>query len=105
MYEVIHLIPLLFFQVLGDLDAFKNVVNTNNESFKEDKTFTLIQVFEFSFLKSFIQRLRHNVIKTGLRKINTSYSRISFDDICAKLHLESSEDAEFIVAKVSFHKR
>jgi len=72
---------------IGDLDAFKNVVNTGQEAFKEDKTFTLIQ------------RLRHNVIKTGLRKINTSYSRISFDDICAKLHLESTEDAEFIVAK------
>jgi len=72
---------------IGDLNAFKNVVTTGQEAFKEDKTFTLIQ------------RLRHNVIKTGLRKINTSYSRISFDDICAKLHLESTEDAEFIVAK------
>jgi 26S proteasome regulatory subunit N3 len=72
---------------IGDLNAFKNVVTTNQEVFKQDKTYTLIQ------------RLRHNVIKTGLRKINTSYSRISFDDICAKLHLESGEDAEFIVAK------
>jgi 26S proteasome regulatory subunit N3 len=44
-------------------------------------------------------RLRRNVIKTGLRKINLSYSRISFADICAKLHLDSEVDAEFIVAK------
>ena len=39
------------------------------------------------------------MIKTGLRKINTSYSRISFEDISAKLSLESTEDTEFIVAK------
>jgi len=72
---------------IGDLDAFKNVVNTFGDVFRADKTFTLIQ------------RLRHNVIKTGLRKVNTSYSRISFVDICSKLHLENVEDAEFIVAK------
>jgi len=44
--------------------------------------------------------MRNNVIKTGLRRINTSYSRISLEDICKKLNLESVEDAEFIVAKV-----
>lgn len=43
--------------------------------------------------------LRHNVIKTGLRKISTSYSRIRFDDICAKLALESAQNAEFVCAK------
>ncbi len=47
-----------------------------------------------------IQRLRHNVIKTGLRKINVAYSRISLADVCTKLHLGTDgEDAEFIVAK------
>lgn len=47
-----------------------------------------------------IQRLRHNVIKTGLRKINVAYSRISLADVCTKLHLDAGvEDAEFIVAK------
>ena len=46
-----------------------------------------------------MHRLRQNVIKTGLRKINLSYSRISFHDICEKLHLESEDDVEFIVAK------
>lgn len=40
------------------------------------------------------------MIKTGLRKINIAYSRISFADICSKLRLESVDDVEFIVAKV-----
>jgi 26S proteasome regulatory subunit N3 len=40
------------------------------------------------------------VIKTGLRKINVAYSRISLADVCTKLHLDAGvEDAEFIVAK------
>lgn len=46
-----------------------------------------------------ITRLRHNVIKTGLRKINVSYSRIHLADICTKLRLDNVEDVEFIVAK------
>eukprot|EP00462_Mataza_sp_D1_P004635 CAMPEP_0175102446 /NCGR_PEP_ID=MMETSP0086_2-20121207/8451_1 /TAXON_ID=136419 /ORGANISM="Unknown Unknown, Strain D1" /LENGTH=625 /DNA_ID=CAMNT_0016377277 /DNA_START=29 /DNA_END=1906 /DNA_ORIENTATION=- len=50
-------------------------------------------------LVSLIDRLRNNVIKTGLRKINLSYSRISIKDICAKLNFESLEDAEHVVAK------
>jgi len=71
----------------GHLSAFQNVVKQYSEVFKKDKTFTLIQ------------RLRVNVIKTGLRKINLSYSRISLEDVRAKLHLDSVEDTEFIVAK------
>ncbi len=43
--------------------------------------------------------LHHNVIKTGLRKIYQAYTRISFDHISAKLHLDSADDVEFIVAK------
>ena len=45
-------------------------------------------------------RLRHNVIKTGVRMISLSYSRISLADMATKLHLDSVEDAEYIVAKV-----
>jgi hypothetical protein len=45
-------------------------------------------------------RLRHNVLKTGVRMICLAYSRISLRDICDKLHLESVEDTEYIVAKV-----
>merc|ERR1712100_722651 len=40
------------------------------------------------------------VVKTGLRKINVAYSRISLADICSKLHLESVEDTEFIDATI-----
>ena len=56
--------------------------------FKTDKTYTLIL------------RLRQNVIRMGLRKINVAYSCISFQDIADKLHLESAEVAEGVVAKV-----
>lgn len=72
---------------VGDLDAFHTVVKKFGDIFRADKTFTLIQ------------RLRHNVIKTGLRKINISYSRIHLKDICEKLRLDNEEDVEFIVAK------
>eukprot|EP01087_Luapelamoeba_hula_P014637 TRINITY_DN432_c0_g1_i1.p1 TRINITY_DN432_c0_g1~~TRINITY_DN432_c0_g1_i1.p1 ORF type:complete len:529 (-),score=86.24 TRINITY_DN432_c0_g1_i1:209-1762(-) len=72
---------------VGDLDGFHTVVKTFESIFREDKTLTLIQ------------RLRHNVIKTGLRKISISYSRIPLGDICKKLHLDNAEDVEFIVAK------
>merc|ERR1712007_58085 len=57
------------------------------ELYKHDKTLTLIN------------RLRYNVIKTGLRSINVSYSRISLQDICTKLGLESAHDAAGVVAK------
>lgn len=72
---------------VGNLVEFKSVMNRFKSIFIKDKTYTLIV------------RLRHNVIKTGLRKINLSYSRISLADVCQKLQLESEEDAEYIVAK------
>lgn len=71
----------------GDLVSFHKCIQEHTDTFNRDKTLTLIQ------------RLRHNVIKTGLRKINLSYSKISIKDIAAKLLLDSEEDAEFIVAK------
>jgi len=71
----------------GDLTAFTGVVKEHEALFKKDKTLTLIN------------RLRYNVIKTGLRSINLSYSRISLKDICAKLGLESAQDAAGVVAK------
>ena len=51
-------------------------------------------------MNGLVNRLRHNVIKAGVRMINLSYSRISLTDIAQKLQLDSPEDAEFIVAKV-----
>ena len=44
-------------------------------------------------------RLRHTVIKFGLKKINISYSKISLEDIRKKLSLEKNEETEQIVAK------
>lgn len=46
-----------------------------------------------------ILRLRHNVIKTGIRRISIAYSKVSLSDIAEQLALDSPEDAEFIVAK------
>jgi 26S proteasome regulatory subunit N3 len=62
-------------------------LNKHHVQFEADKTYTLIV------------RLRQNVIKTGIRRLSLSYSRISLRDICLKLHLDSEEDAEYIVGK------
>lgn len=72
----------------GNLANFNQVLEKFKSNFEQDGTYTLIV------------RLRHNVIKTGVRIISQSYSRISLADIAKKLLLGSSEDAEFIVAKV-----
>ena len=39
------------------------------------------------------------MVKTGLRRLNVSYSRISLDDVRARLHLDSAASAEFVCAK------
>lgn len=72
---------------VGDLQRFQSTLQKHTPLFQTDKTLSLIV------------RLRHNVIKTGIRMISLSYSRISLADITHKLHLESEEDAEYIVAK------
>eukprot|EP00897_Mesotaenium_endlicherianum_P004312 jgi/Mesen1/3909/ME000208S02918 len=75
---------------IGDLDLFHSVAEKYMATLRQDKTHNLIV------------RLRHNVIRTGLRRINVSYSRISLSDVASKLHLDSAtpvEDAECIVAK------
>ncbi|KAJ2349911.1 26S proteasome non-ATPase regulatory subunit, partial [Coemansia sp. RSA 2618] len=72
---------------VGDLNKFQDVVNKYQDRFLKDNVLILIQ------------RLRHNVIKAGIRSISIAYSRISLRDICLKLHLDSEEDAEYIVAK------
>lgn len=72
---------------LGNLQRFGEVLENFGPQFRADHTFTLIL------------RLRHNVIKTAIRSIGLSYSRISPADIAKKLGLDSSVDAEFIVAK------
>ncbi|XP_014230131.1 probable 26S proteasome non-ATPase regulatory subunit 3 [Trichogramma pretiosum] len=72
---------------LGNLQRFGKVLAQGGPQFRKDHTFTLIL------------RLRHNVIKTAIRSIGLSYSRISPADIAKKLGLDSRVDAEFIVAK------
>lgn len=71
----------------GDLGRFGVVIENYGPKFQTDHTFTLII------------RLRHNVIKTGVRMINLSYSRIFLADIAKKLNSDDSQDAEYIAAK------
>ncbi|KAH9941636.1 diphenol oxidase-A2 [Epithele typhae] len=71
----------------GSLSQFQATLSRYAAQFESDKTYTLIV------------RLRQNVIKTGIRRLSLSYSRISLRDICVKLHLDSEEDAEYIVGK------
>lgn len=72
---------------VGDLEAFLSTVSTYTSTFRHDGTYTLIL------------RLRQNVIRTGIRMMSLSYSRISLRDICVRLGLGSEESAEYIVAK------
>ncbi|XP_008484303.1 probable 26S proteasome non-ATPase regulatory subunit 3, partial [Diaphorina citri] len=72
---------------MGELQKFNEVLTTYGNQFRTDYTFKLIL------------RLRHNVIKTAIRSIGASYSRITPTKIAEKLGLESPEDAEFIIAK------
>lgn len=72
---------------MGNLQRFGEVLENFGPQFRADHTFTLIL------------RLRHNVIKTAIRSVGLSYSRIAPADIAKKLGLDSPEDAEFIVAK------
>ena len=72
---------------VGLLDEFEEALTQHSETFRRDGTYTLIL------------RLRQNVIKTGIRMMSLSYSRISLRDICIRLKLQSEESAEYIVAK------
>ncbi len=72
---------------LGNLEEFNRIVLAQRDVFQADKTYTLIL------------RLAHNVIKTGLRKINLAYSRISISDLCEKVCLDSAGTTEFVCAK------
>jgi len=69
------------------MDTFKKILTQYEKVFMSDKNLTLIQ------------RLRHTVLKFGLKKLNISYSKISLKDIMTKLSLDSIEETEQIVAK------
>ncbi|KAH8917746.1 hypothetical protein BT69DRAFT_1268668 [Atractiella rhizophila] len=72
---------------IGDVDLFNSTVETHSARFSADSNLTLIL------------RLRHTVIKTALRTISLSYSRIPLAEVSQKLKLDSEEDAEYVVAK------
>lgn len=71
----------------GDLHEFSAVASRHDATFRTDRTHNLIV------------RLRHNVIRAGLRRIALAYSRISLADVAAKLGLSSVTDTESIVSK------
>lgn len=71
----------------GDLNRFGVVIEQYGPKFQADHTFTLII------------RLRHNVFKTGIKMINSSYSKIYLADIARKLKSDDYQDAEYIAAK------
>ncbi len=77
---------------IGDLSKFKQVTEASAEVFMKDQTTPLIM------------RLRHNVIKAGLRKLNMSYSRISIAEVCKRLDLGTPENAEGVIAKAIHDK-
>mmetsp|Transcript_13878 Transcript_13878/g.29743 ORF Transcript_13878/g.29743 Transcript_13878/m.29743 type:complete len:591 (+) Transcript_13878:51-1823(+) len=71
----------------GDLAVFHATVSTHAHRLRLDGTYTLIS------------RLAHSVVKAGLRRLKTSYSRISLADVATRLGLPSATSAEFVVAK------
>ncbi|CAA9989952.1 26S proteasome regulatory subunit RPN3, putative [Plasmodium knowlesi strain H] len=71
----------------GDINKFSKVMNDYNQLFMRDGVYLLIK------------RIHHNVIKTALRIINLSYSRISISDIGKKIGVESPLDIVGITAK------
>lgn len=88
MEQALHPYFLLVQAVrVGNLEDFETTIADHADTFRRDGTYTLIL------------RLRQNVIKTGIRMMSLSYSRISLRDICIRLHLGSEESAEYIVAK------
>ena len=71
----------------GSLIEYDAICKLHRSIFDKDKLFSLVT------------RLRNNVIRTGLRRLNISYSRISFDDICESLALDTPKSAEFASMK------
>jgi len=71
----------------GDVNEFHQVAGKYKDAFQADG------------LQHVVARLKANVIRSGVRRIATAYSRISLSDVAHKLGLPSVSDAEYIVAK------
>ncbi|KAI1706454.1 PCI domain-containing protein [Ditylenchus destructor] len=89
----IHQVTLAPYLKLAQAVRFGNIVEFNK----------VLQDFSFTFTKDHtstpIVRLRHNVIKTAIRQISITYSRIYIRDIAKKLQLGSTTEAEYVVQK------
>jgi len=72
---------------IGELERFTSVIHEYNS------------VFTAAQHNSLIQRLRQNVIKTGLRNFNITYTQLSLQQIAQKLKLDENSDIESIVVK------
>lgn len=72
---------------LGDLARFQNVVTQSEGTFDADRTLVLVQ------------RLHHNVLKAGLKRLSLAYARIHLTDVQTKLCLSSVDDAAFVLLK------
>ena len=70
----------------GELDKFTAILSSNQNIYIADMNYSLVI------------RLRHIVIKSGLKRINLAYSVIALEDIASKLGLKF-ENTEFILAK------
>ncbi|KAE8668329.1 putative 26S proteasome non-ATPase regulatory subunit 3 [Hibiscus syriacus] len=74
---------------IGGLELFKSVAEKFSSTFSSDRAHNLFV------------RLWHNVIRTGLRNLSISYSRVSLNDVAKKLRLDTIADAESITAKAT----
>ncbi|OMJ77766.1 hypothetical protein SteCoe_22558 [Stentor coeruleus] len=86
MKGVIPYVDLIRAVRMGELDKFAEVLDNNKTIYIEDMNYSLVT------------RLRHIVIKSGLKRINLAYSAISIQDVAYKLGLKP-QDTEFIIAK------
>lgn len=71
----------------GDHEIFKQACIKHKEDFAVDSTLSLIQ------------RLSQSVLKTALRNLSLSYSKIPFTEVQRKLGLGSEASAEYVCAK------
>ncbi|KAL6766567.1 RPN3 [Auxenochlorella protothecoides x Auxenochlorella symbiontica] len=71
----------------GDLAEFAAALHAHEPALRADRLLTVVG------------RLRHSVIRSGLRRVAAAYSRISLADVAAKLGLAGAGDAEAVVAK------
>lgn len=71
----------------GDVTLFDKYLEEHASALRRDGNLSLAK------------RLRQNVIRTGIRILSLTYSRISLKDMCLKLCIDSEESAEYIVAK------